>query len=141
MTKKEIYEAALKAATDANQKNLDELKSGIEDEKKSATQKEISRFAALHDDFEKFRPVMYGLSTEPKNKDLSLQELYTKAKVYVQDLPGTSKEAKTTQRNMWSERPGGASESMVDGKRLSDKEATIEAVKEVEDELGPLPSV
>ncbi len=42
--------------------------------------KEIQEFAKTHKDYEKYRPEMYKISLEPGNEDLSLQELYDKAK-------------------------------------------------------------
>jgi len=42
--------------------------------------KEVEEFAKTHKDFEKYRPEMYKISLEPKNENLSLQELYDKAK-------------------------------------------------------------
>jgi len=43
-------------------------------------QKEIEEFARTHADYEKYRPKMYELSLAPENANLSLQELYDKAK-------------------------------------------------------------
>jgi hypothetical protein len=43
-------------------------------------QKEVEEFARTHKDFEKYRPEMYKISLEPENENLSLQELYDKAK-------------------------------------------------------------
>ncbi len=42
--------------------------------------KEVEEFAKTHEDFEKYKPAMYKISTEPGGKKLSLQELYDKAK-------------------------------------------------------------
>jgi hypothetical protein len=42
--------------------------------------KEVEEFAKTHKDFEKYRPEMYKISLEPENENLSLQELYDKAK-------------------------------------------------------------
>ena len=42
--------------------------------------KEVEEFAKTHNDFEKYSPEMYKISLEPGNEDLSLQELYDKAK-------------------------------------------------------------
>jgi len=41
---------------------------------------EVADFARQHEDFEQVRQIMYELSLDPQNKDLSLQELYDKAK-------------------------------------------------------------
>jgi hypothetical protein len=42
--------------------------------------KEIEDFADAHEDFEEYWPEMYEIWQEPGNEDLSLQELYDKAK-------------------------------------------------------------
>ena len=42
--------------------------------------KEIEEFAKTHEDFEKYWPKMYKIWQQPGNEDLSLQELYDKAK-------------------------------------------------------------
>lgn len=42
--------------------------------------KDIEEFAKTHADFEKYRPDMYNISLDPGNENLSLQELYDKAK-------------------------------------------------------------
>lgn len=52
---------------------------------KEAKNKEVADFARKHKDFEQVRPVMYELSLDPQNKDLSLQELYDKAKKQIKD--------------------------------------------------------
>ncbi|MFH1875899.1 MAG: trypsin-like peptidase domain-containing protein [Candidatus Omnitrophota bacterium] len=41
---------------------------------------EVEEFAKTHTDFEKYRTEMYKISREPGNENLSLQELYDKAK-------------------------------------------------------------
>jgi len=46
--------------------------------------KEVEEFAKNHKDFEKYRPEMYKISLEPENENLSLQELYDKAKERVE---------------------------------------------------------
>ncbi len=45
--------------------------------------KDIEEFAKTHADFEKYRPDMYKISLEPGNENLSLQELYDKAKIKI----------------------------------------------------------
>jgi len=46
--------------------------------------KEVEEFAKTHKDFEKYRPEMYKISLEPGGENLSLQELYDKAKERVE---------------------------------------------------------
>ena len=43
-------------------------------------QQEVREFAQQHKDFEQFRPAMYKISLNPQNANLSLQELYDRAK-------------------------------------------------------------
>ena len=45
--------------------------------------KEIEEFERTHPDFKKYRPGMYKISLEPGNENLSLQELYDKAKIKI----------------------------------------------------------
>jgi len=102
---------------------------------------EVRRFAATHEDFSTYRPIMYGLSLDPKNKDLSLAELYEKSKEHVKRIhTEPSDEAKAKSRKASNEKPGGASRSFDSGKKYSAEEAASEAFDEIEKELGPMPS-
>ncbi len=56
------------------------LINGVKTDDRSKREKEITDFSRRHEDFEQVRPIMYELSLDPKNKDLSLQELYDMAK-------------------------------------------------------------
>ena len=49
-------------------------------ENQSKIEKEIAEFASQHKDFEQYQPSMYEISLRPENENLSLQELYDKAK-------------------------------------------------------------
>ncbi|MFH1248088.1 MAG: trypsin-like peptidase domain-containing protein [Candidatus Omnitrophota bacterium] len=42
--------------------------------------KEVEEFAKTHKDFDKYAPEMYKIASEPGNENLTLQELYDKAK-------------------------------------------------------------
>ena len=57
-----------------------EVKDPGEDWFKDDMQKELEEFAKTHEDFDKYRPEMYKISQEPGNENISLQELYDKAK-------------------------------------------------------------
>ena len=57
-----------------------EVKDSQEDWFKDDIDKEIDEFARTHKDFEEYRPEMYKIAQEPSNENLSLQELYDKAK-------------------------------------------------------------
>ena len=52
-------------------------------------QNELREFTKTHPDYEEYRDQMYELSLKPENKDLSLQELYDKAKFTVPHPKGT----------------------------------------------------
>jgi len=56
---------------------------------KSIDYMEIVEFASQHEDFEEFRPTMYKISLDPKNENLTIQELYDEAK---RQVNGTSTE-------------------------------------------------
>lgn len=107
--------------------------------KKEQTQKEVASFARSHGDYEKWRPVMYGLSLDPKNKDLSLQELYEKAKDHVTRLGQPSEEEKERQRKLSTEKPGGSSESYEKYQKMSADAIAKETLSEVKEKLGPIP--
>ena len=49
-------------------------------EKELEIEKEVVEFARQHKDYEQYRPLMYEISLRPENENLSLQELYDKAK-------------------------------------------------------------
>ena len=133
----------------AKQQAKDELKADIEKAKldavdtvgKSQRQREVAAFARSHEDYETYRPIMYGLSLDPKNKDLSLQELYDKSKDHVKRIhTEPSKEEKERQRLLASEKPGGSSESYEKYSKMSPEQTAKESLDEVKAKLGPIPT-
>lgn len=63
------------------QRYLDKVRSLTEkDEKQIKIRKEVAEFSRQHKDFEQYRPYMHEISLRPENENLSLQELYDKAK-------------------------------------------------------------
>ena len=52
---------------------------------KDKIRKQIADFARQHKDFEELRPIMYKLTLDPKNANLTLQELYNTAKKQMKD--------------------------------------------------------
>ena len=105
------------------------------------TKREISEFAKEHDDFEQYRPIMYGLSLDPKNSDLKLADLYEKAKGHVKSLKtGASEADKEKQRKMNNEKPGSDAASLKKLKETSNTEIGREALEEVKKEFGPIPA-
>ncbi len=127
-----------------------ELQGEIEKAKKEAissvaseqTKREVAVFARSHEDFETYRPIMYGLSLDPKNKDLSLGELYEKSKEHVSRIHTTpTKEEQERQARMKTEKPGGNSESFEKYVKMSPEAIAKEAMEETKAKLGPMPSM
>lgn len=134
MSKKEIYERAKQDAEAS-------FTSRLERDRKETTRVEIKRFAATHDDYETYRPIMYGMSLDPKYKDASLETLYSAAKAHIGKIHGkATKEEKLKQSKIAGEKPGGSSESYDKLRKMSAEEATKSAVDEVVENLGPIPS-
>jgi len=125
-----------------------DLKEDIEAAKKDAVStvdkerraSEVAAFARTHADFEKYRPVMYGLSLDPKNKDLALQELYDASIAYIKRNAEPSQEEKARQARMATEKPGGDNQSFEKYRKMSPEETAKESLQEVKDKLGPLPT-
>lgn len=137
MSKKELFERAKEAAKADLKAEIEKVKESYVSESREATKKEITAFARKHEDFETFRPIMYGLSLDPKNADLTLQELYDLAKEHVKRIhTEPSEEEKKRQAKLSGEKPGGASESYEELRKLSTEEATKAALEETKQKLG-----
>ncbi len=143
LSKKEILEKARALAKE-------DLKVEIEAAKKDAVStvdkerraSEVTAFARTHDDFEKYRPVMYGLSLDPKNKDHTLQELYDASKDYIKRNAEPSEEEKKRQASMSTEKPGGDTQAFeAKYKKMSPDETAKESLQEVKDKFGPIPTI
>lgn len=141
LTPKQILEKAKEQAKA-------ELRGEIETAKKEAVstvdkdrrQREVAAFARANEDFETYRPIMYGLSLDPKNKDLTLTELYDKAHEHVKRIhTEPSKEEKERQARMATEKPGGSSESFEKYSKMSPEQVAKESLEEVKSKLGPIP--
>jgi hypothetical protein len=133
LSKRELFDRAVKQA-EANIRG--ELTQKEEISKKEAdlrTKREIAAFAKENPDFETFRPIMYGLSLDPKNADLSISQLYEKSKEHVKRLGG-GVDTKTKERinRSSSEKPGGSSSSVEKLKSMSNDEIAKEALAEME---------
>ena len=144
MSKKELLELATKRAKEEIMKEApSRFKEELDSRDKANVAKEIATFARSHEDFETFRPIMYGLSLDPKHADASLQELYDAAKAHVTRIhTGTSEAEKEKARKASNEKPGGSSGSYAkdEYKGKSEREISTAALDEVKAELGPLPS-
>lgn len=115
-------------------------KESIEDQR-ARNEREIAKFKSTHDDFDQFRPVMYGLSKDPKNADMNLSELYEAAKKHVASIKGiTTEDDKNKSRRSSNEKPGSSSESFEKYKKMSSSQINREAMDEVKKELGPIPA-
>lgn len=142
LTPRQIYEKAIKDAEEKTNSKLNDFQATLKRESEEKTKSDVKKFAASHDDFDTYRPIMYGLSLDPKNADLNLQELYEKSKAHVKSLAGASDEEKVKSRKSSGEKPGHSSSSFQKGgKKLSADEAGEEAWEEVVGKSGLPPSV
>jgi len=140
MTKKEIFDLAVKTAKEEISGSFTRKEADAQKEGAAKTQREITSFAKEHADYETFRPIMYGLSLDPKNADMGLGALYQAAKDHVKNIHREpTKEEQEISRRSTNEKPGGDSSSLEKLKKMSNTEIAAEAMAEVEDELGPLP--
>jgi len=141
LTPKQILDLATKRAEDKFRGEMDDLKKSSKADRDADTKREIDAFSRQHEDFKTYRPIMYGLSLDPKNANLTLGELYAKAKDHVKGIHTETSEAdKKKQQKSKSEKPGGASESYDELKKLSPDEAAKKSLEEVKGKLGEIPA-
>lgn len=140
LSKKEILERAKKEALDEFNATLSKQREDTKKATDEKTRREVAMFAKTHDDYEKYRPVMYGLSLDPNNQDLSLAQLYEKAKMHMDEIVKEKEEAIRKQRTIATEKPGLDSSSLEKFKKMSNSEIASEALSEVKEKLGPLPA-
>ena len=138
MTPKEIYAKAKSDAEAASKADIAALRDEFTSNSKDSIQKEIAAFGRTHEDFEKYRPLMHGLSQDPKNKDLTLEELYNKSKEHAKGFGPTAEEIEKARRAR-GEKPGGSSGSHSKDKKYTPDSAAQEAWEEVVGSEG-LPS-
>jgi len=106
----------------------------------NSTKRQVAEFAKSHDDYDKYRPVMYGLSLDPKFKDASINDLYVASKEHMRRLNADELAGeRARQQKLSGERPGGASASYDDLKKLTASQASDKAFNDVYDKLGPPP--
>lgn len=130
MTPKEIYSKAKSDAEAVAKAEIESLRSEFTSNSKESVQREIAAFSREHEDFEKYRPLMHGLSQDPKNKDLTLAELYGKAKEHAKGF-GPTDDDKKKSRGTGSEKPGGSSNSQKKDTKYTPQSAADEAWDEV----------
>lgn len=136
LTKKEILALADKKAEEKLLAFQNEIKSG----RAADTKQQVAAFARTHTDYSTYRPIMYGMSLDPKHANANLDELYTLAKEHVKGIHTETSEAeKEKQRKMVNDKPGGASESFEELKKLDSASATKKAAEEVAAKLGAIP--
>src|SRR3990167_875660 len=140
MSKKDIFDLAKKAAKDEMDGEFKRLRDEQTESSNAGVKREIAAFARTHGDYETFRPIMLGLSKDPKNFDLTLEELYVASKEHIKRIGQEPSEAeKEKQRKKQGEKPGGSNDSYEEDRKLSAEEATKRAVASVREQLGPLP--
>ena len=142
MSKKDILKMATEDATKAMRGEIDAIKKNQSVADDTRSKKEIAAFARAHaEDFETYRPIMYGISMDKKHLDKSLEELYKLAKEHVKGIPRelSEKEQKVKNAGLGGEKPSGNSESFEADRKLSATDAANAAAQETTEALGPLP--
>ena len=134
MSKSELAQHIAKNVGEEADRKISKVKEELTSGEKEQVRKEIKVFGRSHTDFDKYKPAMHGLSLDPKNSDLTLQELYDKAKEMYPSGP-TEEEKKRTIK-MKGEKPGGDNDSYDRLKKLTPNEAALEALKETKEKLG-----
>ena len=104
--------------------------------KQADINKEVVSFSKKHDDFELYRPTMYGLSLDPKNKDLSLADLYEEAKAHIKRIhtPPSDKDKDKSRRSM-NEKPSGSSSGSFKNPDPSKGKSASEIANDAWDEV------
>jgi len=141
MTKKEIFDLAVTTAEERINGTLTQREQQSKELSKAKTQREVAAFAKTHEDYETFRPIMYGISLDPKHADKSLAQLYEAAKTHVKSIHSEPSDAeKEKSRNSVNEKPGGDASSLAKLKSMDNTAIANEAAAEVEEKLGPIPT-
>jgi len=134
MSKADLAKHIAKSVKEEASKEITRVRDEMTSGEKEQVKKEISAFARSHGDFDKYRPAMHGLSLDPKNADLTLGELYAKAKEMYPT--GPTKEEKEKAAKLKGEHPGGDNESYDRLKKMTPDEVAKEAMKETKEKLG-----
>lgn len=138
LTPKQAYELAKKEAAELASKEVQKFKEELANESKQKTANDVKKFFSNNPDAEKYRPVMYGLSTDPKHSNSDLDELYKLAKSHVKSLQeGATEEEKKRSQKSQGEKPGFSTSSFKPGdKKLSALEAGEKAWEETAAKSG-----
>ena len=142
MSKKELFELAVQTAKESLNGTLENAKSELQKREDDKSKQAVAVFARTHDDYEKYRPTMYGLSLRQDCKDLTLGELYEKAKEHIRSLnDGPTKEELEKLKKLGGMHPGGGSDTYEKvNEKVSISKAANDAAIEVAEKLGPIPS-
>lgn len=130
MTPDQIYAKAVADAEARFKPEIEKVRNEFSATSREQTKREVDAFARSTPDFEKYRPLMHGLSVLTKNKDLTIQELYSAAKAHAQGFGPTAEEIARSRRS-GGERPGGSSSSMQKDKKYTAESAAEEAFSEL----------
>ena len=143
LSKKDLLKLAKDEALKELKASLNEEKTTAQKERDKEVAEEVKAFAKSHEDFDTYRPIMYGLSLDPKYKKASLDELYKQAKEHVKRIhtEPSDEEKKKSKSAGSGHKPDGHSSSYDKDKKMSAREAAESAWEEVEKELGPIPSM
>lgn len=142
LSKKELVDLIAKQTkelVEGTLKTRDENAQKVEQER---IRSEVAEFAKTHADFAVYRPVMYGLSLDPKYERASLNQLYEAAKAHIEGLKkGDTEEDKKRKAAMGGDRPSGASRSFEKPEaKKSVAELNAEALAETKAKFGSIPT-
>lgn len=141
LSRKELVALAKTQAKAEMQTELDSIKKDRTTDKDARVEREIREFGETHDDFKTYRPIMYGMSLDPKYKNASLDKLYAAAKEHVKGIHAQPSEDEINrQKKGKGFKPGGDNSSYEKLEKMSTDDSTKEAVADVEEKLGPIPS-
>lgn len=140
LTPKQMYERIKSEVTKEFEGKLTAKEKEQHDKEADNTKKVVASFAARTPDYDQYRPVMYGMSLDPKNADLTIDELYTKAKLHVKSIQtGSTDEQRKKSSRTSTEKPGNDNESFTKLKSTSNEKIAADALEEVKASLGPIP--
>jgi hypothetical protein len=140
LTPKQIYDRALADVEKKLDAKLSAKDKELQDKEADNTKKTVAAFASRTPDYDVYRPVMYGMSLDPKNADLTIDQLYDKAKAHVKSIQsGSTEKEKEKSRKSHNERPGNDNESFAKLKATSNEKIAQDSLDQLKAELGPIP--
>jgi len=141
LSKKELVELIQRQTKDLVEGTIKNRDMEVQRSEQKRIAEEVKDFADKHTDFDVYRPIMYGLSLDPKFSRHSLNQLYDAAKGHIESLKkGDTDEDKKRKTVMSGERPGSASASFErKSAGKSAAELNAEAMAETKAKLGAIP--